>query len=73
MPFCCPCPLLAMLQVCGVSRLVFEPPVIYCTGCGIKIKRGQVYYTTPSTNQSEIKGSWCEAVGIGGWLLRVWR
>mmetsp|Transcript_3745 Transcript_3745/g.10568 ORF Transcript_3745/g.10568 Transcript_3745/m.10568 type:complete len:1130 (-) Transcript_3745:1380-4769(-) len=45
--------------VCGLSQLKFEPPVIYCMTCGLKIKRGQVYYHTPEANVSEIKGTWC--------------
>ncbi|XP_051151821.1 histone acetyltransferase HAC1-like isoform X2 [Andrographis paniculata] len=32
-------------QLCGVERLAFEPPPIYCTPCGARIKRNAMYYT----------------------------
>ncbi|KAG1663398.1 hypothetical protein FOA52_011676 [Chlamydomonas sp. UWO 241] len=47
--------------VCGIIRLTFEPPVIYCMACGLKIKRGQTFYTTPEINVAEIKGAWCHS------------
>ena len=47
-------------QVCGVTKLSFEPPVIYCNACGIKIKRGQIFYTTPHDQANgEVKGYFC--------------
>lgn len=44
-------------SVCGVTKLAFEPPCIYCVHCGQKIKRGQTYYSTSS--EYETKGCWC--------------
>ncbi|XP_051125312.1 histone acetyltransferase HAC1-like [Andrographis paniculata] len=32
-------------QLCGVERLTFEPPPLYCTPCGARIKRNAMYYT----------------------------
>lgn len=32
-------------QLCAVEKLVFEPPPIYCTPCGVRIKRNAFYYT----------------------------
>ncbi|KAL4195719.1 hypothetical protein AMTRI_Chr04g242490 [Amborella trichopoda] len=32
-------------QLCAVDKLSFEPPPIYCTPCGIRIKRNAIYYT----------------------------
>jgi E1A/CREB-binding protein len=34
--------------LCAVEKLTFEPPPIYCTACGIRIKRNASYYTTGS-------------------------
>ena len=28
--------------VCGIIRLTFEPPAVYCTSCAQRIKRNQV-------------------------------
>lgn len=47
-------------KACGDKRLTFEPPSLYCTCCGQRIKRNQVYYTTPM-NKTEVKGFWCHA------------
>ncbi|GAB4815528.1 hypothetical protein N2152v2_002574 [Parachlorella kessleri] len=44
-------------KVCGLNRLTFEPPSLYCFSCGQRIKRNQVFYCTPAGH--EIKGSWC--------------
>lgn len=33
-------------QLCGVENLPFEPPPIYCSPCGARIKRNAIYYTT---------------------------
>lgn len=46
-------------RVCYLTRLTFEPPVIYCMACGLKIKRGQTFYSTPEVNVADIKGTWC--------------
>ncbi|XP_010531959.1 PREDICTED: histone acetyltransferase HAC1-like [Tarenaya hassleriana] len=32
-------------QLCAVEKLTFEPPPIYCTPCGCRIKRNANYYT----------------------------
>ncbi|CAA7027415.1 unnamed protein product [Microthlaspi erraticum] len=32
-------------QLCGVERLVFEPIPIYCSPCGVRIKRNAVHYS----------------------------
>ncbi|KAM3235309.1 hypothetical protein P3L10_015345 [Capsicum annuum] len=32
-------------QLCAVDKLNFEPPPIYCTPCGARIKRNATYYT----------------------------
>ncbi|PKA52928.1 putative histone acetyltransferase HAC-like 1 [Apostasia shenzhenica] len=32
-------------QLCAVEKLTFEPPPIYCTPCGGRIKRNATYYT----------------------------
>ncbi|KAL8511296.1 hypothetical protein ACS0TY_017921 [Phlomoides rotata] len=31
-------------QLCAVEKLAFEPPPIYCTPCGARIKRNAMYY-----------------------------
>ncbi len=33
-----------MCKACGDKRLTFEPPSLYCTCCGQRIKRNQVHY-----------------------------
>ena len=35
-------------RLCAVEKLTFEPPPIYCTACGARIKRNAPYYTTGS-------------------------
>ncbi|KAL7086652.1 hypothetical protein ACP275_13G014500 [Erythranthe tilingii] len=35
-------------QLCAVEKLNFEPPPIYCTPCGARIKRNAMYYTIGS-------------------------
>ncbi|KAK9806697.1 hypothetical protein WJX73_009793 [Symbiochloris irregularis] len=45
-------------SMCGLMRLTFEPPAVYCTSCAQRIKRNHAYYTTP-TAKSEVKGYWC--------------
>ncbi|XP_059455856.1 histone acetyltransferase HAC1-like [Corylus avellana] len=32
-------------QLCAVEKLTFEPPPIYCSPCGARIKRNAMYYT----------------------------
>lgn len=32
-------------QLCAVEKLTFEPPPMYCTPCGARIKRNSMYYT----------------------------
>lgn len=46
-------------KVCGLTKLTFEPPCIYCTTCGQRIKRGQTYHCTPMEPGSEFRGFWC--------------
>ena len=33
-----------MCKACGDKRLTFEPPSLYCTCCGQRIKRNQVHH-----------------------------
>ncbi|PIA36961.1 hypothetical protein AQUCO_03100008v1 [Aquilegia coerulea] len=35
-------------QLCAVEKLTFEPPPIYCTSCGGRIKRNAMFYTMGS-------------------------
>ncbi|XP_026663662.2 probable histone acetyltransferase HAC-like 1 isoform X2 [Phoenix dactylifera] len=35
-------------QLCAVEKLTFDPPPIYCTPCGARIKRNAMYYTIGS-------------------------
>ncbi|KAL4273799.1 hypothetical protein GQ457_13G018610 [Hibiscus cannabinus] len=35
-------------QLCAVENLTFEPPPIYCSPCGARIKRNAMYYTVGS-------------------------
>lgn len=35
-------------QLCAVETLTFEPPPIYCTPCGARIKRNALYWTMGS-------------------------
>lgn len=44
-------------SVCSQTKLTFEPPCLYCTQCGQRIKRGQTFHCTPQ--EYEIKGWWC--------------
>ncbi|XWS11676.1 hypothetical protein CRYUN_Cryun37aG0019600 [Craigia yunnanensis] len=32
-------------QLCAVEKLTFEPPPLYCSPCGARIKRNAMYYT----------------------------
>lgn len=32
-------------QLCAVEKLNFEPPPIYCSPCGARIKRNAMFYT----------------------------
>lgn len=32
-------------RLCGVEKLTFEPPPIYCSPCGARIKRNNMYYS----------------------------
>ncbi|KAK9824572.1 hypothetical protein WJX72_011411 [[Myrmecia] bisecta] len=65
-------------KACGETRLTFEPPSVYCTSCGQRIKRNQVYYCTP-LKKSEVKGYWChpcytehkgDRIDLDGTLIR---
>lgn len=46
-------------KVCGLTKLTFEPPCIYCTTCGQRIKRGQTYHCTAIEPGCEFRGFWC--------------
>ncbi|KAL2642143.1 hypothetical protein R1flu_009730 [Riccia fluitans] len=35
-------------RLCAVEKLTFEPPPIYCTSCGARIKRNAPFYTAGS-------------------------
>lgn len=35
-------------QLCAVEKLTFDPPPIYCSICGARIKRNATYYTLGS-------------------------
>ncbi|WOL13825.1 putative histone acetyltransferase HAC-like 1 isoform X1 [Canna indica] len=35
-------------QLCAVEKLTFDPPPIYCSTCGARIKRNAMYYTIGS-------------------------
>ncbi len=49
-----------LCTVCQCSKLTFEPPVLYCSTCGQRIKRGQTYYATPPEQpDASLKGCWC--------------
>ena len=50
-------------RACGVERLTFEPPPLYCYSCVARIKRGQVYYHIPPhvTGGEVRKDAWCNA------------
>ncbi|KAG1671872.1 hypothetical protein FOA52_003439 [Chlamydomonas sp. UWO 241] len=48
-------------RVCGLVRILYEPPVVFCMSCGQKIKRGQTFYSTPESSVADIKGAWCHA------------
>lgn len=37
-------------QLCAVEKLSFEPPPIYCTPCGARIKKNAFYYTYGSSD-----------------------
>jgi len=48
-----------MCKVCGCVKLLYEPPVLYCSQCNLKIKRGQVYYCSPQDAGADYRGCWC--------------
>jgi E1A/CREB-binding protein len=50
-------------RVCQQTKLTFEPPCLYCTQCGQRIKRGQVYHTTPP--EVDNKAFWCHSCFSG--------
>eukprot|EP00898_Chlorokybus_atmophyticus_P002751 jgi/Chlat1/3477/Chrsp23S03676 len=45
-------------RACLQEKLYFEPPPLYCTSCGIRVKRNAVYYIT-ITNGGENKHIFC--------------
>lgn len=59
-------------QLCAVEKLTFEPPPIYCSPCGARIKRNAFYYTIGSSETrhyfcipcyNEARGETIEAEG----------
>lgn len=47
-------------RACGVERLTFEPPPLYCYSCVGRIKRGQVFHQVPSMPGAEgRRDAWC--------------
>lgn len=48
-------------KVCGLTKLTFEPPCIYCTTCGQRIKRGQIYHSTIPEPGCDFRGFWCHS------------
>lgn len=48
-------------KVCGLTKLTFEPPCIYCTQCGQRIKRGQIYHCTLPEAGCDFRGFWCHS------------
>jgi E1A/CREB-binding protein len=48
-------------KVCGLTKLTFEPPCIYCTQCGQRIKRGQIYHCTLLEPGCDFRGFWCHS------------
>mmetsp|Transcript_24255 Transcript_24255/g.82875 ORF Transcript_24255/g.82875 Transcript_24255/m.82875 type:complete len:1312 (+) Transcript_24255:116-4051(+) len=45
---------------CGIARLTFEPPPLYCNPCGARIKRNQTYYfVVLNTGSGDVKHYWC--------------
>ncbi|XP_072953794.1 probable histone acetyltransferase HAC-like 1 [Typha angustifolia] len=60
-------------QLCAVEKLTFEPPPIYCSPCGARIKRNAMYYTIGSGETrhyfcipcyNEARGDTIEAEGV---------
>lgn len=60
-------------QLCAVEKLTFEPPPIYCTPCGARIKRNAMYYTMGSGDTrhyfcipcyNEVRGDTVEVDGL---------
>lgn len=47
--------------LCKHEKILFEPPLMYCTACGTKIKRNTPYWTqTQSDPQAQItRAYWC--------------
>ena len=46
-------------RACGVERLTFEPPPLYCYSCVGRIKRGQVFHQMPSLGGETRRDAWC--------------
>lgn len=44
-------------KVCHMNKLTFEPPSLYCYGCGQRIKRNQTFYAPPP--HPDLRGCWC--------------
>lgn len=57
-------------RACGVERLTFEPPPLYCYSCVTRIKRGQVYHHAPTLGGETRRDAWCNPCfnGIQGFV-----
>jgi hypothetical protein len=63
----------SICKVCQLNRLTFEPPSLYCFGCGMRIKRNQVGSACAAGRR--FRRLRCAAAGSGclsgdAWLVR---
>ena len=60
--------------VCGIIRLTFEPPAVYCTSCAQRIKRNQVLAVAGAVRVGDWLHAVCSAqVATLAWLQGCWR
>jgi E1A/CREB-binding protein len=52
-------------QLCAVEKLTFEPPPIYCSPCGARIKRNAMYYTMGAGDIRHYFCIPCNSLGFG--------
>ncbi|CAK9136880.1 unnamed protein product [Ilex paraguariensis] len=43
-------------QLCGTDKLLFAPEPLYCSSCGVRIKRNMIYYTAMDETGTQ---HWC--------------